>query len=133
MVYCAGWLATRFLKVYSCVGTSKRCELKRENGCFSDGNQVLLYLSVKGAADSNFGNLSVPSPSFTSFVEACERVFEASINNLISKEGIGRTPCVLFHQEVQKSLPVCNHDVYDDLFSLFGKSGYCGSHEKKNH
>ena len=47
--------------------------------------------------------------------------FEASINNLISKEGIGRTLCVLFYQEVQTYLDVCNHDVYDNLFSLFAK------------
>ncbi|XP_040355081.1 uncharacterized protein LOC115322190 [Ixodes scapularis] len=131
MVYFAGWLATRFLKGHSCVGTSQRCELKKENACFSEGNQVLLYLSVKGTADSDFGNLSVPSPSFTSFVEACERVFEARINNLISKEGIGRTLCVLFHQEVQKSLVVCDN-VYDDLFSLFARVRLHWFARKKN-
>ncbi|XP_042142242.1 uncharacterized protein LOC115328864 [Ixodes scapularis] len=132
MVYFAGWLATRFLKGPSCVGTSQRCKLKKENACFSERNQVLLYLSVKGTADSDFGNLSVPSPSFTSFVEACERVLEARINNFISKEGIGRTLCVLFHQEVQKSLVVCNNNVYDDLFSLFARVRLHRFARKKN-
>ncbi|CAN8023503.1 unnamed protein product [Ixodes persulcatus] len=101
MVYFAGWLASKFLKVHSCVGTSQKCELRTKNACFSEGNEVLLYLSVKGTADSDFGNLSVPSVSFRLFVEACEEVFETCINNLISKESVGHTLCALFHQRFQ--------------------------------
>ncbi|XP_042150132.1 uncharacterized protein LOC121838124 [Ixodes scapularis] len=116
MVYFAGWLASKFLKVHSCVGTSQKCELRTENACFSEGNQVLLYLSVKGTADSHFGILSVPSASFRLFFEACEEVFETCTNNLISKENVGRTICVLFHQKIPKSMTLCDESIYDDLF-----------------
>lgn len=122
MVYFAGWLASKFLKVHSCVGTSQKYELRTENACFSEGNQVLLYLSVKGTADSHFGILSVPSASFILFVEACEEVFETCINNLISKENVGRTLCVLFNQKLSKSLTVCDESVYDNLFSLIARA-----------
>lgn len=132
MVYFAGWLASKFHKVHSCVGTSQKCELRTENACFSEGNQVLLYLSVKGTADSDFGNLSVPSASFRLFVEACEEVFETCINNLISKESVGRTLCVLFHQKVPKSLTVCDESVYDDLFSLIARVRLHWFARKKN-
>ncbi|CAN8014411.1 unnamed protein product, partial [Ixodes persulcatus] len=115
-----GW-HRKFLKVHSCVGTSQKCALRTKNVCFSEGNQVLLYLSVKGTADSDFENLSVPSASFKLFVKACEEVFETCINNLISKESVGRTFCALFHQKIPKSLSVCDERVYDDLFSLIAR------------
>ncbi|XP_029837114.2 uncharacterized protein LOC115321012 [Ixodes scapularis] len=118
MIYFAGWLGSKIPKVHSCVGTSQKCELRTENACFSEGNQVLVYLSVKGTADSHFGNLSVPSASFRLFVEACKEVFETCINNLISKESVGRTLCVLFHQKISKSLTVCDESVYHDFFLL---------------
>uniref|UniRef100_A0A0K8RAD5 Putative p-element n=1 Tax=Ixodes ricinus TaxID=34613 RepID=A0A0K8RAD5_IXORI len=121
MVYSAGRLASKFLKVHSCVGTSQKCELRTKIACFSEGNRVLLYLSVKGTADSDFGYLSVPFVSFRLFVEACEVVFETCINSLISKESVGRTLCVLFHQKIPKYLTVCDESVYDNLFSLIAK------------
>uniref|UniRef100_A0A147BBK5 Uncharacterized protein n=1 Tax=Ixodes ricinus TaxID=34613 RepID=A0A147BBK5_IXORI len=118
IVYFAGRLASKSLKVHSCVGTSQKSVPWTENACFSEGNQVLLYLSVKGTADSDFGNVSVPSASFRLFVEACEEVFETCINNLIPKESVGHTLCVLFRQKIPKSLNVCYESVYDYLFSL---------------
>ncbi|XP_049520933.1 uncharacterized protein LOC119443762 [Dermacentor silvarum] len=121
LVYFAGWLAAKFLRSHSCVRTTQKCSLKVEYASFSEANQVLLYLSVKGTAESDFGSLSVPSPPFVSFVEGCENVFQEAIGSLFSMERVGHTLCTRLHEKVEKALTVCEEDVYNALFCLFAR------------
>ncbi|XP_042148938.1 uncharacterized protein LOC115326947 [Ixodes scapularis] len=119
MVYFAGWLVTRFIKYHTCHNVTQQCELQIKNATFSDDSQVFLYLSVKGTAEGDFGSLSVPSPCFVSSVQACEKVFVASIDSLVLKEGVGKALCITLHEKVEKLLTLCSEDVYGDLFALF--------------
>ncbi|XP_029831846.3 uncharacterized protein LOC115316586 [Ixodes scapularis] len=132
IVYFAGWLVTRFVKYHTCQNVTQQCELQIKNATFSDDSQVLLYLSVKGTAEGDFGSLSVPSPCFVSFVQACEKVFVASIDSLVLKEGVGKALCITLHENVEKLLTLCSEDVYDDLFALFARVGLHWFARKKN-
>lgn len=93
---------------------------------------MLLYLSVKGTAEGDFGSLSVPSPCFVSFGQACEKAFVRSVDNLVLKEGIGKALCITFHEKVEKLLTLCREDVYDDLFALFARVRLHWFARKKN-
>ncbi|XP_070385589.1 uncharacterized protein [Dermacentor albipictus] len=119
LIYFAGWLAAKFLRFHACVGTSQKCLLRVEDASFTKGNQVLLYLSVKGTAESDFGSLSLPFPPFVSFVESCENVFQEGIGSLFSMERVGHRLCTCLHEKVENTLSICEEDVYNALFSLF--------------
>lgn len=82
---------------------------------------MLLYLSVKGTAEGDFGSLSVPSPCFVFFVQAREKAFVASVDSLVLKEGVGKALCITLHEKVEKLLTLCSEDVYDDLFALLAR------------
>lgn len=118
IVYFAGWLGGKFFKTHSCVA-SKKCELLLEGTEFSGQSQLLLYLSVKNPTSSDFGKLLVPSASFRNFSEACEHLFEASAQNLVSYDCVGQALCSLFDEKVEKCLIVCNQAAYEELFRLF--------------
>ncbi|XP_040066708.1 uncharacterized protein LOC120840313 [Ixodes scapularis] len=132
MVYFAGWLGTRFVKFHACENVTQQWDLQIKNDTFSDESQVLLYLSVKGTVEGDFGSLSVPSPSFVSFVQACEKVFVASVDSLVLKEGVGKALCITLHEKVEKLLTLCSEDVYDDLFALFASVRLYRFARKKN-
>nr|XP_050043440.1 uncharacterized protein LOC126540642 [Dermacentor andersoni] len=119
IVYFAGWLAYKFMNDHRCVTGPHTCEVRLENAAFADQSQVLLYLSVKNPGEGDFGSLSVPTPSFVAFINACEQVFVASSSNIVGKEQVGHDLCMLLHAKVEKSLTVCGDDVYDGLFALF--------------
>uniref|UniRef100_A0A6B0V157 Putative conserved secreted protein n=1 Tax=Ixodes ricinus TaxID=34613 RepID=A0A6B0V157_IXORI len=132
MVYFAGWLVTRFVKFHTCQNVTQQCELQIKNATFSDESQVLLYLSVKGTAEGDFGSLSVPSPCFVSFVEACKKIFVASVDSLVLKEGVGKALCITLHEKVEKLLTLCSEDVYNELFALFARVRLYWFARKKN-
>uniref|UniRef100_V5HL03 Uncharacterized protein n=2 Tax=Ixodes ricinus TaxID=34613 RepID=V5HL03_IXORI len=133
MVYFAGWLVTRFVEFHTCLNVTQQCELQIKNATFSDESQVLFYLSVKGTAEGDFGSLSVHSPCFVSFVQACEEVFVASVvDSLVLKEGVGKALCITLHEKVEKLLTLCSEDVYNDLFALFARVRLHWFARKKN-
>lgn len=132
MVYFAGWLVTRFFKFHICQNVTQQCELQIKNASLSDESQVLLYLSVKGTAEGDFGSLSVPSPCFVSFVQACEQVFVASVDSLVLQESVGKKLCIILCEKVEKLLTLCSEDVYDDLFALFARVRLHWFARKKN-
>nr|XP_054932440.1 uncharacterized protein LOC126540596 [Dermacentor andersoni] len=119
IVYFAGWLAYKFMNDHRCVTGPHTCEVRLENAAFADQSQVLLYLSVKNPGEGDFGSLSVPTPSFVAFINACEQVFVASSSNIVGKEQVGHDLCMLLHAKVEKSLTVCGDDVNVGLFALF--------------
>ncbi|XP_029836656.2 uncharacterized protein LOC115320641 [Ixodes scapularis] len=132
IVYFAGWLVTRFVKYHTGQNVTQQCEFQIKNATFSDDSQVLLYLSVKGTAEGDFGSLSIPSPCFVSFVQACEKVFVASIDSLVLKEGVGKALCITLHEKVEKLQTLRSEDVYADLFALFARVRLHWFARKKN-
>ncbi|XP_040075317.1 uncharacterized protein LOC120847566 [Ixodes scapularis] len=121
MIYFAGSLVTRFVKFHTCQNVTRQCELQIKNATFPDESQLLLYLSVEGAAEGDLGSLSVLSPCFVSFIQACEKVFMTSVDSLVLKECVGKALCITLHEKVEKLLTLSSEDVYNDLFPLFAR------------